>query len=223
MRVEDMVSQLLITQKLDLFPQNEFSDIVRIAVEKDDRDAIESFVKQSITRIMSGVRDAALEREAIKTEIERSKKLREDEWQRLHPGIEELLASMPMTRIVRSDQEDADLTDKEDSPELKTNGRGRGRVRGGGRGGGRGRGGDGDGNGNGNGDGANRGRIATIHTPTTTSQSLNTSTKRRATGGNVGPILKQPKLNLIPNVISINSDEENVPETPPVSTPSRRR
>lgn len=104
MRVEDLVSQFLTSQRLDIFPQNEFSDTLRIAVEKDDRDALESFVKSSLERTLATVRNAAImEKETLRSEFERSKRLREDEWHRLHPGIEELLAARPTTTVRPSD------------------------------------------------------------------------------------------------------------------------
>ena len=40
-RMEDLVKDYLAVQNLDLFPQNEFGDIVKIFVEKDDKDSIE--------------------------------------------------------------------------------------------------------------------------------------------------------------------------------------
>lgn len=40
-RMEDLVKNYLDVQNLDLFPQNEFGDTVKIFVEKDDKDSIE--------------------------------------------------------------------------------------------------------------------------------------------------------------------------------------
>lgn len=40
-RMEDLVKDYLAVQNLDLFPQNEFGDTVKIFVEKDDKDSIE--------------------------------------------------------------------------------------------------------------------------------------------------------------------------------------
>ena len=40
-RLEDLVKDYLAVQNLDLFPQNEFGDSVKIFVEKDDKDCIE--------------------------------------------------------------------------------------------------------------------------------------------------------------------------------------
>ncbi|PJF19938.1 DNA repair protein (Mre11) [Paramicrosporidium saccamoebae] len=92
-RVEDLVTHFLGCQKLDLFPQNEFSDTVRIAVEKDDREAISSFVKQAMERALGTVA-GSLERELLREEFEKSRKLREDEWGRMHSGIEEFRPSV---------------------------------------------------------------------------------------------------------------------------------
>lgn len=40
-KMEDLVKDFLSIQNLDIFPQNEFGDIVQIFVEKDDKDSIE--------------------------------------------------------------------------------------------------------------------------------------------------------------------------------------
>lgn len=42
-RMEDLVKDYLSVQNLDLFPQNEFGDSVKIFVEKDDKDSIEEY------------------------------------------------------------------------------------------------------------------------------------------------------------------------------------
>jgi double-strand break repair protein MRE11 len=41
LKMEDLVKDFLQVQHLDLLPQNEFGDIVRIFVEKDDKESIE--------------------------------------------------------------------------------------------------------------------------------------------------------------------------------------
>lgn len=92
MRVEDLVSHFLTSQRLDLLPQNEFCDAVRLAVEKDDREVIETFVKQSLDRTLATVKGTVLEKGELLGEFEKSRKLREDEWMRMHPGMEALLA-----------------------------------------------------------------------------------------------------------------------------------
>src|SRR5690606_11406480 len=72
MRVEDMVRHFLDGQQLDLFPQNEFGDIVRVAVEKDDKDTISTFVKSAIERVLSHLPlDTHISSESIKCEFER--------------------------------------------------------------------------------------------------------------------------------------------------------
>ena len=43
-KMEDLVKDYLAVQNLDLFPQNEFGDIVKIFVEKDDKDSIEEYL-----------------------------------------------------------------------------------------------------------------------------------------------------------------------------------
>lgn len=118
MRVEDLIGQFLASQRLDLLPQNEFSDIVRMAVEKDDRDAIEAFVKSSLERTLGAVPiGTILERDSLRGEFERWKRLREDEWTRLHPSIEALMASRPLTRMEREMDQDEDRTEGESGSE----------------------------------------------------------------------------------------------------------
>lgn len=115
-RVEDLVHQFLNNQKLDLFPQNEFTDIVRLAVEKDDREAIETFVKQSLSRTVTivGIHgETGLDRDVIKGEFERSKKLREDEWMRLHPAWEDLINTR-MRPIIDNNVHHGDRGDEDD-------------------------------------------------------------------------------------------------------------
>lgn len=118
MRVEDLVSQFLANQKLDLFPQNEFNDIVRVSVEKDDRDAIESFVKQFIDKTLMTVKPGILEKELLKGEFEKSRKLREDEWGRLHRGVEDLLITN-RSAFMGGKANDSDETASEDEGERR--------------------------------------------------------------------------------------------------------
>ena len=40
-KMEDLISKILSAQKLEILPENELSDSIRIFVEKDDRDSIE--------------------------------------------------------------------------------------------------------------------------------------------------------------------------------------
>lgn len=120
MRVEDLIGQFLASQRLDLLPQNEFSDIVRMAVEKDDRDAIEAFVKGSLERTLGAVPvGAILERDSLRGEFDRWKRLREDEWTRLHPSIEALMASRPLARVERATEgesgSDGDRTENDEN------------------------------------------------------------------------------------------------------------
>lgn len=82
-RVEDLVSQYLAHQQLDLLPQNEFTDMVRLAVEKDDRDAIQGFVKGSLDRMVEMSKNLP-SLEDVQREFERMRRQREDEWDQLH-------------------------------------------------------------------------------------------------------------------------------------------
>jgi double-strand break repair protein MRE11 len=42
-RLEDFVVEYLLAQKLDVLPEKEFNDAVKIFVEKDEKDAIKEF------------------------------------------------------------------------------------------------------------------------------------------------------------------------------------
>jgi double-strand break repair protein MRE11 len=125
-RVEDLVTQYLNVQHLDLFPQNEFCDIVRLAVEKDERDAIEEFIKSSLIRVVGSLKErpeiGGLERATLNDEFERTKKLREDEWERLHPGMDALFIS----RTTKSENFTNNCSDDEMSQSAAVKGRGRG-------------------------------------------------------------------------------------------------
>lgn len=87
LKVEDLVSHYLQSQTLDLIPQNEFSDVVKYSVEKDDKDAIEAFIKTSVERSLKSIQPNLISegnKQAIFSEMERIRKEREKEWERLH-------------------------------------------------------------------------------------------------------------------------------------------
>ncbi|KAK9763849.1 meiotic recombination [Basidiobolus ranarum] len=70
-KVEDLIEEFLNTQKLDVLPETELIDAVRIFVEKDDRDAIKEFVAGSLDQTrgylnneVSTTDDSELRREA---------------------------------------------------------------------------------------------------------------------------------------------------------------
>lgn len=52
-RVEQLVNELLTKSRLSFFPENEFTDSIQKFVEKDDKDALEKFIQQSLIRIRS--------------------------------------------------------------------------------------------------------------------------------------------------------------------------
>lgn len=82
--VEDLVSEFLSHQRLDLLPQNEFSDIVKIFVEKDDKDAIEVFLKNSLKRTIGLLKEKhAID--SLRDEISKVRLEREAEWRTLNP------------------------------------------------------------------------------------------------------------------------------------------
>lgn len=132
--VEDLVTRYLVAQELDLLPQNELSDIVRLAVEKDDQDPLVDFLSNTLERTLrpliggTTTTDAAvlLERDSLMGEFERSKKIREDEWERLHPGLDALRERFASKAPSRMIPEDA-ATPAPPKRATSTRGRGRGR------------------------------------------------------------------------------------------------
>lgn len=141
-RVEDLVAKFLDCQKLDIFPQNEFGDILRTSIEKTDNSLIERFVKDTIGRIVSVERaaDGTTDSNAvvcdvgvIKAEFERLKKRREEEWHRLHPTIESVLMDPSISKATEAAGEDEDAEDDDEDEEHvpSSTARGRGRGRGG--------------------------------------------------------------------------------------------
>jgi double-strand break repair protein MRE11 len=133
-RVEDLVSQYLASQKLDLLPQNEFSDCVRIFVEKDDKDAIEAFLKKSLSRINDGLGNNAAPLEMLRQEIERVRLTREEEWKRINPNINDAVINHRVTERIDDDinigSDDDIIHENTPQPVSATRGRGRGRGRG---------------------------------------------------------------------------------------------
>ncbi|KND04585.1 DNA repair protein (mre11) [Spizellomyces punctatus DAOM BR117] len=83
-RVEDLVTEYLNAQNLDILPENELADAVRMFVEKDDKDAIKDFVVESLKRTrvtLSARHPSAVDNDdAIKEEIEKEKKKRFEEF-----------------------------------------------------------------------------------------------------------------------------------------------
>ena len=93
-RVEDLVGEYLSAQSLHLFAQNEFNDSVRIYVEKDDRDAIDGFIKSALQRLWANLdqQNTLVEETVLKGEIERARRVREAEWSRMHSGMDAIIS-----------------------------------------------------------------------------------------------------------------------------------
>ena len=85
-RVEDLISEFLGAQRLDLLAQNEFNDTMKWFVEKDDKDAIENFLKQSLDRTVQRLKDCGLE--DLRAEIGKVRIEREHEWQTTQGGVD---------------------------------------------------------------------------------------------------------------------------------------
>ena len=141
-RVEDLVAQFLNLQSLSLLPQNEFGDMVRVFVEKDDKDALDGFVRASIERISRNVSDRAQDiigADGLKEQVTREKVMREEEWRRAHPSSSAVLLSSAPARPKDPNTMVSDLMDEEEVTQASetqmtttsTRGRGRGRGRGG--------------------------------------------------------------------------------------------
>ncbi|TPX61200.1 hypothetical protein PhCBS80983_g01238 [Powellomyces hirtus] len=156
-RVEDLVTEYLNAQNLDILPENELGEAVRMFVEKDDKDAIKDFVAESLTRSRDHVnaQASAGDEDKIKDEVEREKKARfevfaaESEQRKNKPELMSAARkkkSSSSTRLEADDFEMDDIEADDDvsppastraSAKLKaaaTRGRGATRARGRGRG-----------------------------------------------------------------------------------------
>ena len=145
-RVEDLVEQYLNLQKLSLLPQNEFSDMMRVFVEKDDRDALDTFVRGTIDRTTRSVSERPLTligNDGLKDEVTKEKVQREEEWRRIHPSSSSfVIEGKPVARkLAESDDIVGGIEggrmeeDPGESLAAKPPASGRGRGRGRGRGG----------------------------------------------------------------------------------------
>lgn len=134
LRVEDLVSQYLGCQKLDVFPHNEFGDILRTSIEKTDHGLIEKFVNESIGRIVQRTSNVTeIEPTGLKVEFDRVKKLREEEWNRLHPTIDSVLLTVGTVQEVTTGGQEEDNSgddEVENLPRTTSTRGGRGRGRG---------------------------------------------------------------------------------------------
>ncbi|RKO84774.1 Mre11 DNA-binding presumed domain-containing protein, partial [Blyttiomyces helicus] len=87
-RVEDLVTEYLSTQNLDILPENELGNAVREFVEKDENDAIKEFVEKSLfqTREVLASRQLPTEEkddEAIREEVLNEKRKLAEKFARL--------------------------------------------------------------------------------------------------------------------------------------------
>lgn len=87
--VEQLVSDFLTNQSLVFLPENEFTDAVQKYVEKDDKDAIDKFIQQSLTRVRSRLALVCPSDDvAIMDEIFKEKQSREEVWHRHQKATE---------------------------------------------------------------------------------------------------------------------------------------
>ncbi|KAI9100674.1 putative nuclease Mre11 [Phlyctochytrium arcticum] len=139
-RVEDLVTEYLNAQNLDLLPENELGNAVRMFVEKDDRDAIKEFVSQSLERTRQNLTtdgdQAPEDDDLIREEVEREKKRRVEEFAQERGTVKpsELMSSGSKRRAqAKSNDMDIDeAIDDDDEPEpapVAKRGRGRGRAK----------------------------------------------------------------------------------------------
>ncbi len=89
--VKDMVSRFLDEQQLDIFPRNEFNDTVQMAVDKDDKDVIERFVKTSMARTIGGIGERARTSSSALLLLEKTSLL--SEFGRMRKHYEQLYAA----------------------------------------------------------------------------------------------------------------------------------
>ncbi|KAJ3005189.1 Double-strand break repair protein mre11a [Thoreauomyces humboldtii] len=82
-RVEDLVTEYLNAQNLDILPENELGEAVRLFVEKEDREAIKDFLADSLdrTRTYLTTQSTTEDSDKMKEEIDREKKSRVDVFQ----------------------------------------------------------------------------------------------------------------------------------------------
>ncbi|KAJ3162342.1 Double-strand break repair protein mre11a [Geranomyces michiganensis] len=83
LRVEDLVTEYLSAQNLDILPENELGQAVKLFVEKEDKDAIKDFIEETIKRNDTALTlDVSVEdAEKFKEQIANRKKQRADEFE----------------------------------------------------------------------------------------------------------------------------------------------
>ena len=91
-KVEDLVSEYLATQNLEMFAENELGDAIKLFVDKDDNQAISkfltlhnfSFINNSMTDTRTHLqrKDIALDAYHVTSEIANVKKERVEQWDR---------------------------------------------------------------------------------------------------------------------------------------------
>ncbi|KAF9929327.1 Double-strand break repair protein mre11a [Linnemannia zychae] len=88
LRVENLVQKYLSAQNLNILPEVQLADAVRIYVEKDEKDAVKDFVVNSLERMQKVMRtkqNIELE-EALLKEINKEKDLQAERYAREHPN-----------------------------------------------------------------------------------------------------------------------------------------
>ncbi|KAI8060023.1 Metallo-dependent phosphatase-like protein [Gongronella butleri] len=136
-KVEDLVHEFLAHNTLSMLAENELEDAVKNFVDKDDKDAIDRFVKGTLTRTQGTINVAgdidALTDEFVKRKVQASKSARQEQFARSHAGIftttsrggnepEDDGMSMDVDRVSRAGSPESAA-----SPPTARRGRGRGR------------------------------------------------------------------------------------------------
>ncbi|KAF9353130.1 Double-strand break repair protein mre11a, partial [Mortierella sp. NVP85] len=133
MRVENLVQKYLSAQNLNVLPEVELADAVRIYVEKDEKDAVKEFVESSLDRMQKAIRkkqNIEVE-EALLKEINKEKDIQAERYARAHPngGLLDHKRSTPKDDMMDLDEprdsDDVDSHAEEMAPPPKTS-KGRG-------------------------------------------------------------------------------------------------
>ncbi|KAL1925579.1 uncharacterized protein VTP21DRAFT_462 [Calcarisporiella thermophila] len=87
-KVSDLVSEFLNAQSLEVLPENELGDALRLFVLKDDSDAIKGFVNKSLERIRERVKANTKDdnENIIKEQAARQKQAMVDAYAKINPG-----------------------------------------------------------------------------------------------------------------------------------------
>ncbi|KAI9021901.1 Metallo-dependent phosphatase-like protein [Hyaloraphidium curvatum] len=129
-KVEDLVTEYLTAQELDILPENELGDAVKMFVEKDDKDAIKEFVIESLERIQLDMKaqapviDDDEEEDAIQKKAADWKRGRVEEYKQEAKKTKPAKSkAKPKRRNSSSMEEDEDF--EEEAPKPAAKGRGK--------------------------------------------------------------------------------------------------